>query len=221
MYQHGAFNCKTLLPSFLFLMCMLLSGCGTYYTVSVDSLRSDGYESHQGKYYLEPGNENVGEDDLLFRTVAKQLEPAFAIHGYNVVSSRSEAQNIARISYWEEEPQVTVQTGTRTTSQPVILRDGKKERVEYVQVEEPTLTTVTTYTAGMLIEAYEKSAKGKAGKPIWRTSATCSAGHDDFRDLLARMTPVLSRMLGTHTPGRLQFEVFVEDKGQVTVTEKN
>lgn len=220
--MHHPFDpCKKILPSILFLMSLFLSGCGTYYNVSVDSLRSEAYDSSQVSYYLEPGNENIEEDDLLFREVARQLEPAFAIHGYQVVSNRSEAQNIARISYWEEDPEVTVQTGTRTTSQPVILRDGKKERVEYVQVEEPTVTTVTTYSAGMLIEAYEKSASGKTGKPIWRTSVTCSAGHDDFRDLLARMTPVLSRMLGTHTQGRQHFEVFVEDKGQVTVTETN
>ncbi len=201
------------------LLCALLSGCGSYYTVSVDSLRDDGLAAGADAYFLEPGNEGVSEDDLLFREIARTLEPAFLTQGYTVVSDRSQAKGIARISYWEEEPITTLESGTTRRSVPVVVRDKRnKSHVEYVDVEEPTITTRTTYTAKLLIEAYA-SKRGGTGKQIWRTSVACSGDAGDFRTLFMGMTPVLPRILGTQTYGVRKFEVFVEDGGKVSVEE--
>ncbi len=194
---------------------LLLSGCGTYYTVSVDSLRDDA-QPDKGSYFLEPGDEAVRPDDLLFREAAQQIGQALVMQGKRVVDKRSEAQNIARISYWEGTPETRVDYGTRTTSVPVTTRHHGKYHTEYVYVEEPTVTTYTVYSAGMLIEAYTL-AKDKE-TPLWRTSVRCSGPEDDFRGLLAIMTPVLSSQLGEQTMGTRRFEVFVEDNGKISVS---
>lgn len=201
------------------LLAVLLSGCGSYYTVSVDSLRDDGLAAGADAYFLEPGDESVSEDDLLFREIARMLEPAFLAQGYRVVSDRSQARGIARISYWEEEPITTLETGTTQRSVPVVVRDKKnRKHVEYVSVDEPTVTTRTIYTAKLLIETYA-SKQGGTGKQIWRTSVACSGSAEDFRTLLASMAPVLPRILGTQTYGVRKFEVFVEDSGKISVDE--
>ena len=206
-------------PAFLkrlsaILLGLLLSGCGSYYTVSVDSLRDDGLAVEAAACFLEPDNEGVSEDDLLFREVARTLEPAFLAQGYAVVSKRSEAQSIARITYWEEEPRTTLETATIRRTEPVILRDGKKERVEYITVEEPTVSMRTVYTVRLLVETRRCD-----GKQIWRTFVSCSGSVGDFRTLLASMAPLLPRTLGTRTNGIRTFEVFVEDGGKLSVEE--
>lgn len=196
------------------LLGLLLSGCGSYYTVSVDSLREDGFAADATACFLEPGNEGVSEDDLLFREVVRTLEPAFLAQGYTVVSRRSEAQSIARITYWEEEPYTTLETETIRRTEPVVLRDGKKERVEYITVEEPTVSTRTVYTMRLLVETRRCD-----GKQIWRTFVSCSGSAGGFRTLLASMAPVLPRTLGTRTNGTRTFEVFMEDGGKLSVEE--
>ena len=41
------------------LLGLLLSGCGSYYTVSVDSLRDDELAAEAATCFLEPGNQGV------------------------------------------------------------------------------------------------------------------------------------------------------------------
>ena len=196
------------------LLGLLLSGCGSYYTVSVDSLRDDELAAEAATCFLEPGNQGGSEDDLLFREVARTLEPAFRAQGYTVVSKRAEAQSIARITYWEEEPRTTLETTTIRRTEPVILRDGKKERVEYISVEEPSVSMRTVYTVKLLVEARRCD-----GKQIWRTLVSGSGSVGDFRTLLASMVPVLPRTLGTRTNGLRIFEVCVEDGSNISVEE--
>lgn len=207
----------------LALLTLLLPGCGTYYNVTVDSLRADEADP-AGTYCLTPGNETIREDDLLFRDVAGRLEPAFVHRGFRVVDDCAQAQNIAAISYQLNEPDVRVSTGTRFVSKPVVLWDGRKNHVEYVSVEEPTVTTTTTYSASIIVEAYrlDRGGKSREGQPLWRTEATCASGSiSDFRNLLAGMVPVLSESLGGRTQGAEGYEVYIEDNGKVSVSPMN
>ncbi len=207
---------RTLYWVCLVFLTVLLSGCGTYYTVSVDSLRDDRAAAGVRSFFPEPADKHVSADDLQFREVVQMLEPAFLAQGCTLENNRSRADGVARISFWEEEPRVTMETRTVSRSQPVILRDGKKERVEYIRVEEPTLETHTTYTAKLLVEAF---APPRSGKQIWRTLVTCSSSSGTLRTLLDAMRPVLPGILGTRTQRIRTFEVCIEDDGTVSVKE--
>lgn len=209
---------RPLLHPFVLLLCLLLQGCGTYYTVSVDSLRDDKLAADVASYYMEPGNEGTSEDDLLFKDVVQTLTPAFAARGYTVLSERSEAEGIARVFYQEDEPSTRLKTSTVTRKYPVMVRDRFGRRVEYVRVDEPRVTPYLVYGAQLRVEAYARNGKG-VGKQLWRTSVVCTSEVPDFRAMLSSMVPVLQTTLSVRTEGKKHFEVFIDDKGKVTTSE--
>lgn len=204
---------------FALLLCLTLSGCGTYYTVTIDSLRAEQADDHKGTCFLESGMAGVEDDDLFFQEICRMIAPAFWARGYTIVHARAEAQSVVSVSYEENEPAVTMEQGTEYRKIPVILRNGRKDRVEYVTVEKPTVTVRTTYSARMLLNARVASATGK-GASLWRTEVTCSSDTTtDMRTLLINTLPVLQNSLGRRTDGVRKYDVFVDDNGKVTVDE--
>lgn len=200
-------------------LCLFLAGCGTHYRVTVDSLQGELPDPQANTYCLLPGNTGVEQDDLLFRDVARTLVPAFTARGYRVVEQCAEAGHIARIAYWEEQPRTIVRTGTVRRTKPVRVRDGRyRTRIEYISVEEPTISTSTTYGASLLITAFSQLPSGE-GKQVWRTSVTCFGAEGSFRTLLKGVIPVLESTLGTRTEGDRQFDVLVNDKGETSLDE--
>lgn len=204
---------------FLLLCALLLTGCGTYYNVSVDSLR-DTEQPSGTVYIMRPGNEGVSESDLLFREVVRQITPAFRARGYAVVDDMKNADNVAVVSYWMDEPRVHVDTDTVTRSYPVMVGRGKYRHVEYVHVDEPVVTSTTIYTANLLLEAYALTPDKKQDRQIWRTSLRCSSGNEDFRTLIFSMAQVLPGVMGTQSNGLRQFEVFLGNDGEIEVKDR-
>ncbi len=204
---------------FLLLCALLLTGCGTYYNVSVDSLR-DTEQPSGTVYIMRPGNEGVSESDLLFREVVRQITPAFRARGYAVVDDLKNADNVAVVSYWMDEPRVHVDTDTVTRSYPVMVGRGKYRHVEYVHVDEPVVTSTTIYTANLLLEAYALTPDKKQDRQIWRTSLRCSSGNEDFRTLIFSMAQVLPGVMGTQSNGLRQFEVFLGNDGEIEVKDR-
>lgn len=203
----------------LLLCALLLTGCGTYYNVSVDSLR-DMQQPSGTVYVMQPGNQGVSESDLLFREVVRQITPAFRARGYTVVDDMKRADNVAVVSYWMDEPRVHVGTDTITRSYPVVVGRGKYRHVEYVYVDEPIVTSTTIYTANLLIEAYALTHDKKQDRQIWRTSLRCSSGNEDFRTLIFSMAQVLPSVMGTQSNGLRHFEVFLGNDGEIEVKDR-
>ncbi len=204
---------------FLLLCALLLSGCGTYYNVSVDSLR-DAQQPSGTVYVMQPGNDGVHESDLLFREVVRQITPAFRARGYTVVDDLKKADNVAVVSYWMDEPRVHVGTDTITRSYPVVVGHGRYRHVEYVYVDEPVVTSTTVYTANLLLEAYALKSDKTRDRQIWRTSLRCSSGNEDFRTLLFSMAQVLPSVMSTQSNGLRHFEVFLGNDGEIEVTDR-
>lgn len=204
----------------LLLSAFLLAGCGTYYNVSVDSLR-DTQQPSGNVYVMRPGNEGVSESDLLFREVVRQITPAFRARGYNIVDDIRQADNVAVVSYWMDEPRVHIGTDTITRAQPVVVGYGRYRHIEYVYVDEPVVTSTTIYTANLLVEAYTLTADKKQDRQIWRTSLRCSSGNEDFHTLMFSMAQVLPGVMGTQSNGLRQFEVFLGNDGEIEVTDKS
>ena len=197
---------------------VLLAGCGSYYNVSVDSLR-DTQQPSGTVYVVTPGNEGVSQSDLLFREVLRQITPSFRSRGYTIVDDITKADNVAVISYWMEDPRVHIDTDTITRSHPVLVGRGKYQRIEYVYVDEPVVTSTTIYTANLLLEAYTLTADKKQDRQIWRTALRCSSDTEDFHTLLFSMVQVLPSVLGTQSNGLKQYEVFLGNDGEIEVTD--
>lgn len=193
----------------------LLSGCGNYYTVNVDSL-CDTEISDRGTYIIRPEDEQMREDDLFFKDVVNMIQPAFSARGYRVVSDEAQADRIALVEWWEGEPEITVETRTERRSVPVVTRKGK---VEYIWIDEPDISTRTVYSAHMLIKGLALNKDGKPGQQIWRTAVRCTSGINNFRGMLRYMAIPLSGTLGTRTDSVRTFEVFVGDDGKISVSE--
>lgn len=204
---------------FLLLFSFLITGCGSYYTVSVDSLRDDRPPAG-ASYVLVPGDERITESDLLFREIATLFSPAFHAKGYTIVPDRSAAHNMAKLSYWMEEPRVETDTTTVTRSYPVEVGRGKYRRIEYIHVQEPVVSTRTIYSVNLLIEAYELHTDKTQGRQIWRTALRCSGGTENFRPLLFSMAQVLPRVLGTKSYGLKRYEVFLGNDGEIEVKDE-
>ena len=202
----------------LLLSAFLLSGCGTYYHVSVDSLR-DTQQPPNTVYVIRPGNEGVSDSDLLFREVVRQVTPSFRARGYTVVDDIKDAGNIAVLSYWMEDPRVHISTDTVMRSYPVVVGRGRYRHVEYMYVDEPVVTSTTIYTANLLIEAYTLTEDKKQDRQIWRTALRCSAGTEDFHTLLFSMVQVLPSVMGTQSNGLRRYEVFFGEDGEIQVTD--
>ena len=200
----------------LFILPILLSGCGVSYTVSVDSLRDDALAANVKTFVLEPGNEEIHKDDLLFREVCRIVTPAFQAHGYTIVEDRKDADGVARISYWSENPRQEVRTDYVTRSVPVAVNRGRYSFIDYVYVDEPTLVAYTVYTARLCIEA--STLKGTE-RQIWRTLYSYSDTRDDFRGMLANMAPAIPRGLASQTHGMKRLLVEISEDGLVTVTD--
>ena len=193
-----------------------LTGCGTYYNVSVDSMR-DIQQPSGSVYVVQPGTESVDPSDLLYREVVRQITPAFRSRGYTIVEDIQKADNIAFVSYWMDEPRVHISTDTITRTHPVVVGRGKYRRIEYVYVDEPVVTSTTIYTANLLIEAYTLTDKKKKNRQIWKTTLRCSSGTEDFHTLLFSMAQVLPSVMGTQSNGLRQYEVFLGNDGEIEV----
>ena len=200
----------------LFILPVLLSGCGISYTVSVDSLRDDTLAADVKTFVLEPGNEEIRKDDLLFREVCRIVAPAFQAHGYTLVEDRKQADGVARISYWSEAPRQEVRTDYVTRSVPVTVRHGRHSFIDYVYVDEPTLVSYTVYTTRLCIEA--STLKGTE-RQIWRTLYSYSGTRDDFRGMLSNIAPAIPRGLASQTNGTKRLIVEISEDGLVTVTD--
>ncbi|WP_298067476.1 hypothetical protein [uncultured Mailhella sp.] len=199
----------------LLLTALLASGCGVRYSVSVDSLR-DAEAPEVKTFVLEPGNSEVSADDLLFREVCSLVTPAFHAHGYRLADNRNEADAVAKISYWSEEPQQHVRTDYVTHAVPIARRHRHHSHIDYAYIDEPVLVAYTVYTAKLCIEA--SALKGRE-RQIWRTIYGYTGTRDDFRTMLHNIAPAIARGLGSQTNGVQYLNVEISDDGLITVTD--
>ncbi len=213
MFQ--AFSRPVAIFFFLFIA-FLSSGCGVRYTVTVDSLRDENAPSVKS-FVLEPGNADTDKEDLLFKEVCGMVSPAFRARGYHLAPSRAEADAVAKISYWSEAPQPVVRTEYVPRAIPVAVRRGRRSRIDYVYVDEPTIVSYTVYTVKLCIEATTLDGE----RPIWRTIYGYSGTRDDFRAMLANIAPTIARGLGSQTTGVRRLRVEISNDGVITVTDPN
>ncbi|MBQ3058811.1 MAG: hypothetical protein IJD16_00640 [Desulfovibrio sp.] len=201
--------CLALLCSFV-----LLTGCGSYHQVQVDSLRAP--EAASGPCLLVAGETGMPDDELIFQEVCRLLTPALIDAGYPPVKDPS-ALMLTRLSFWQEEPETVYYTSYESRYKP-ITRKGK---TEHILVEEPVLESYTNYTAILLLECHVRSHKGTLGPQLWRTKVRVIGPVNDFRSLVSSAALALQGgVLASQSQGQRYFEVSVNDKGERSVKEK-
>lgn len=206
---------KKLLCIVLLLFAMALSGCGTHYAVSVDSL-CDSQPPSGPNCLLVPGNEGVTDKDLVFREIASLVAPAIKAKGWNVILNRDAAQTLVKVHWWQEEPRTVTDVTYVTRSYPVYVRRGRYRHVEYVYYDDPVVTTYTVYTANLLLEGWELDKGRETGRQVWRTALRSSGVSDDLRGRIFTMVQVLPLVLGTGSGGLQRYTVVLDD-GEVRI----
>lgn len=203
---------------FILVFCLLLTGCGNSYTVTVDSLRDQVATKEAGMSYCMLPADDTAEDDLLFREVKRMLSPAFFARGFQYVDSCDTADAVVLVSYEAGAPEVQITTSTRSRYVPVVTRHRGEKRVDHVWVEEPEISSSTLYTAHMLLEGRQWQ-DGEPGRSLWRTAVHSSSYTEGFRAHLEAMAQVLRMTLATHMSGQQMYSVEIDDNGNVSVSQ--
>lgn len=206
---------KRLLSLSLVLFCLLLSGCGTHYAVSVDSL-CDSQPPSGPNCLLVPGDADVSDKDLLFREISSLVAPAFKAKGWNLILNRDAAQTLVKLSWDQEEPRTVTDITYITRSYPIYVGRGRYRHVEYVYYDEPVLSTYTIYTVNLLLEGWELDKGRETGRQVWRTALRSSGVSDDVRTRIFSMVQVLPLVLGTGSGGLQRYTVVLDD-GEVSI----
>lgn len=199
---------KKLLRLTLILFCLLITGCGTHYSVSVDSL-CDSQPPSGPNCLLVPGDENMSERDLLFKEMTALVAPAFHAKGWNIVLNRDSAQTLVKISWKQEEPRTVTDITYVTRSQPVYVGHGRHRHVEYIYYDEPVVTSYTVFTVDLLLEGWELDKGKETGRQVWRTALRSSGLNNELRTRICGMVQVLPLVLGTESGGPQNYTVIL------------
>ncbi len=200
----------------LLLLCLLLSGCGTYYAVSVDS-QNDAVPVAGPNCLLVSGTEGVDENDTTFRELAKLVLPALRAKGYEAILTRDAAQTLVKLSWWQEEPRPYTEISYVTRSYPVEVGWGRHRHIDFVYVDEPVVNTGTIHTVNLLLEACELDKGKETGRLLWRTALRSSGDSSDYRTRLFCMAQVLPHVLGTQSGGSQRYDVSLGTNGEIKV----
>jgi hypothetical protein len=161
------------------LMAMLMSGCipieggnsaGSYpsFSAEVDSIADAGADLGDKTYAIASAIQNIGDEDLEFKQVAKWINNALGLKGYTHVSSQENAKLLIRLAYGRGEPQTT--TSTHTSAPGYSYPVGS-----YWYSVPPATDTVTrtVFNARLTLEAYDLKTPGKLPQ-VWKTTLTAS-----------------------------------------------
>ncbi len=187
----------------------LLAGCETlsettstiptnHFIVEVDSISDPNAfpDLSEKKYVVSSSMQNVGDQDLEFKQVARwvgnalngskysgepaKIEPAL-MRKYTLVENREDADVLIRIAYGIGEPQTT--TSTYTTAPGYSYPIGS-----WWYSVPPSTETVktTTYTRRLVVEAYDLKKPGKLPQ-IWKINLLSRGSSGVLMDVLPYM----------------------------------
>lgn len=136
----------------------------TYFFSDVESI-SDGQADLTDKtFIIVSAIENVGDEDLEFRTVSRWVTNALGLLGYTRAESKEEASLLVRVAYGRGEPQST--THTYNTAPGYSFPVGWYHY--YVPGKTETVTS-RFYAVHLVAEAYLLTTEGKLPQ-VWKTT---------------------------------------------------
>jgi hypothetical protein len=196
------------------LMAVLMSGCATSDYIStigrdssadiltwpaeVESIADTDADLKDKTYFITSAMQNISDEDLEFKEVAKWINNALKLKGYMQVNSKENASLLIRLAYGQGEPQITTSTYTSGL--------GYSYPVGYYRYYVPPTTetvTSTLFTAHLLLEAYDLTTSGKLPQ-VWKTTLTASnlvsgSSNSDPRISFLEMIAASINYFGTNT----------------------
>lgn len=157
------------------LMAMLIGGCVTIgvgnsiaysWPSEVDSIADAGADLRDKTYVITSAMQDISDEDLEFKEVAKWINNALKLKGYKQVDSKENASLLIRLAYGRGEPQTTTSAYTRAP--------GYSYPVGWYRYYVPPITEIvrrTTFRAHLILEAYDLKTSGKLPQ-VWKTTLT-------------------------------------------------
>ncbi len=156
---------------------VLITGCDplgqgnsvpSYFTAEADSMADLGADLGDKTYVIASAMQDTSEEDLAFKQIANWVRNALKLKGYRQVSRKEDASLLVRLAYGKGQPQTRTSTYTHAP--------GYSYRVGYYWYSIPpatSTTTMTTFDARLLLEAYDLKTPGKLPQ-VWKTTLTAS-----------------------------------------------
>ncbi len=227
-------NCKIGVLLKLFILTgvsFLFIGCSTNYSFKVDAI-SNSEIAKLYSYKIVSGNDEISEDDLKFKEVARFVKTALSGKGLYEAPSYKSAEMIIDINYGIGEPKVEFKkfstpvygmSGGRYSNVRTPVRDEKGNikyvtttvydppKKEIVGIEEKVVP-VTIYEKFLNITARENKpvTNDDVGSQAWSISIKNKDESEDLRKYVPLMTAAALPYVGNSTAN--QVEVKVKDK---------
>lgn len=203
----------------LLVMSVILTGCATFFDVSINSFNTSS-SSRLKKFYVLPGEKGVTEEDLQFREAKQYLGKALVSKGYKAVEKIADAEIIVFLQYGIGEPKTQTdsytvpilgQTGGGTSYvNATSYGSGGIRTVSGTVTQQPTFG-VTGYSSGtvsrttfgrwMRVEAvdYAEFAQTRTVKSVWETRIISVGRSGDIREVIPVMIGAGTKHLGENT----------------------
>jgi len=195
------------------LTAMLICGCATIgvgnciaysWPSEVDSIADVGADLRDKTYVITSAMQNISDEDLEFKEVAKWINNALKLKGYKQVDSKENASLLIRLAYGRGEPQTTTSTYTRAP--------GYSYPVGWYRYYVPSVTEtvrITNFRAHLMLEVYDLKTPGKLPQ-VWKTTLTVPnmTEGSDLRMSFLSMIAASINDFGTNTGHKI---VYVTD----------
>lgn len=211
----------------------LLAGCGSKFTIKVDSISDQGSAPGGKNYVLYSGMSDVPLDDLHFREFSTYFRHILKTIGYREVGDRESAQLAIYFSYgisagkdiyysymrpiYETVGGDTIRyTETRTDPSGATTHTTGTTRIplhRQVVGMETERASYTLYTAFAVIEAKRIGdlQQGSEARTVWKTTIKSTGKSDDLRAIIPAMAAAAEHYLGENTGSQKTIRLYERD----------
>jgi hypothetical protein len=204
------------------LLVLLFPGCTTHHRVRVDALSTGevrGFGS-ESSYVLASGHEGVKESDLLFKNVARHLNPVLEGRGYRLADDAESADLQIVVDAYMSEPLVETERYSepvyvysggyyQSYRVPVVNDKGKVVRYHYASYWEPSRMhhggwvdqnrQITVYDKILRLSARPFLESGKLGDEEWTIIVALRDSSTDYRAALPILLMAADPYIGEQT----------------------
>jgi len=192
---------------------VLITGCATVpmptssaYRLEIDSIAMSGVDLRGKSYVISSAMQEISDEDLRFKEIARYIENALKIRGYNRVDKKEKAEILIRLAYGIGNPQTT--TYTTTTGLGYAYQVGW-----WWNIVPPATETLkqTTYQRNLVLEAFDLKTKSDKLPQLWRTALSSEGRSSDMRTVLPHMIAASVDYFGTNTGRKIPAYIEPDD----------
>ena len=216
---------------------VFLSGCATFFHVSVDSISSPEAESKK-RYILLPGLKNMEPTDLQFKEYAAYVERALTSRGFVKANNLEDANIAIFLVYGIGNPQENIysyslpvwgQTGASSSSTfGTINTFGNTATYSGTTTYTPKygitgfmpiVGSYVTYFRYLVLDAVDIDQYKQTQKivQLWQTTVTSTGRSGDFRLVFPILVAASKPYMGTNTGKKVEIRLTEDDQRVVEI----